>query len=57
MDFGISFTCFIAQQVGSSASGGGDMATNMLQKFWDSAMALEPVEDDDDSHRLVCCHM
>jgi len=36
--------------VGGSAGAGGDMATTMLQKFWDSAMALEPPEEDDDSH-------
>ncbi|CAK9250457.1 unnamed protein product [Sphagnum jensenii] len=34
--------------VGSSAS--GEMASNMLQKFWDSALALEAPETDDDSH-------
>ncbi|KAH9559143.1 hypothetical protein CY35_06G043000 [Sphagnum magellanicum] len=34
--------------VGSSES--GEMASNMLQKFWDSALALEPPETDDDSH-------
>lgn len=36
--------------VGGSGGGGGDNATNMLQKFWDSALALEPAEEDDDSH-------
>jgi CBS domain-containing protein len=36
--------------VGSSES--GEMASNMLQKFWDSALALEPPETDDDSHRF-----
>jgi hypothetical protein len=35
-------------KVGSSES--GEMASNMLQKFWDSALALEPPETDDDSH-------
>uniref|UniRef100_A0A7I4BS01 CBS domain-containing protein n=1 Tax=Physcomitrium patens TaxID=3218 RepID=A0A7I4BS01_PHYPA len=35
---------------GSAAGGGADQATNMLQKFWDSALALEPAEEDDDSH-------
>jgi CBS domain-containing protein len=34
--------------VGSSES--GEMASNMLQKFWDSALALEAPETDDDSH-------
>lgn len=27
------------------------MATTMLQKFWDSALALEPAEDESDSRR------
>jgi CBS domain-containing protein len=36
--------------VGSSG-GGADMASTMMQKFWDSALTLEPPEDDDDSHR------
>jgi CBS domain-containing protein len=37
--------------VGSAGgSGGADTATNMLQKFWDSALALEPADEDDDSH-------
>ncbi|KAG0561255.1 hypothetical protein M758_9G048500 [Ceratodon purpureus] len=36
--------------VGGTGSGGADTATNMLQKFWDSALALEPADEDDDSH-------
>jgi predicted transcriptional regulator len=36
--------------VGSSES--GEMASNMLQKFWDSTLALEAPETDDDSHRF-----
>ncbi|KAJ7550718.1 hypothetical protein O6H91_07G114300 [Diphasiastrum complanatum] len=37
--------------VGSNgASGAGDMASTMMQKFWDSALALEPPEDEDDTH-------
>ena len=27
------------------------MTSSMMQKFWDSALALEPTEDYDDSHR------
>ncbi|KAK9096055.1 hypothetical protein Sjap_021552 [Stephania japonica] len=27
-----------------------DMASNMMQKFWDSALALEPPDDDFDTH-------
>eukprot|EP00249_Psilotum_nudum_P017780 c26485_g1_i1 orf=429-2114(+) len=33
-----------------STGGGSDTASTMLQKFWDSALALEPPEDDDDTH-------
>jgi len=43
-------------KVGGSGGGGADTATNMLQKFWDSALALEPADEDDDSHRLLSLH-
>lgn len=33
------------------------MATTMLQKFWDSALALEPAEDESDSRRQACPHI
>ncbi|CAM6092270.1 unnamed protein product [Calypogeia fissa] len=37
--------------VGSNQNGGSaDVGGTMLQKFWDSALALEPGEDDDDTH-------
>ncbi|GLJ49298.1 hypothetical protein SUGI_1041940 [Cryptomeria japonica] len=36
--------------VGSSGAVGNDMPNTMMQKFWDSALALEPVDYDDDSH-------
>jgi hypothetical protein len=40
-------------QVGNNQNGGStDVGGTMLQKFWDSALALEP-EDDDDTHRSV----
>jgi hypothetical protein len=26
----------------------------MMQRFWDSAMSIGPLDDDDDSRRLVC---
>jgi hypothetical protein len=42
--------CGSVLKVGSSG-GGADMASTMMQKFWDSALTLEPPEDDDDSHR------
>jgi hypothetical protein len=35
---------------GGGGGGGADQATNMLQKFWDSALALEPADEDEDSH-------
>lgn len=28
-----------------------DMASTMMQKFWDSALALEPPDDECDTHR------
>lgn len=37
-----------------AGSGGQDMATTMLQRFWDSALALEPAKEGDDSHILTC---
>ncbi|XP_015882145.3 CBS domain-containing protein CBSCBSPB1 [Ziziphus jujuba] len=36
--------------VGSSAGVTNEAASSMMQKFWDSAMALGPVEDEEDSH-------
>lgn len=32
---------------------GADVANTMMQKFWDSALNLEPPDDYDDSHRLL----
>lgn len=40
-------------QIGGAGGGGQDKATNMLQKFWDSALALEPAEDESDTRRYV----
>ncbi|KAL3700720.1 hypothetical protein R1sor_018742 [Riccia sorocarpa] len=40
--------------VGSNQnSGAADVGGTMLQKFWDSALALEPPEDDDDTHSVT----
>ncbi|KAG6554557.1 hypothetical protein Mapa_003936 [Marchantia paleacea] len=40
--------------VGSNTNGGAaDVGGTMLQKFWDSALALEPPEDDDDTHSVT----
>jgi hypothetical protein len=44
-----SFIFLLWIKVGSSES--GEMAAVMLQKFWDSVLALEAPETDDDSHR------
>lgn len=33
-----------------NAEGSGELTSTMLQKFWDSAFALEPAEDEDDTH-------
>lgn len=33
-----------------NAEGSGELTSTMLQKFWDSAFALEPPEDEDDTH-------
>lgn len=35
-----------------SSWGVGNEASTMLQKFWDSAMAIGPLDDDDDSQRF-----
>ncbi|XVF31912.1 hypothetical protein REPUB_Repub17cG0035500 [Reevesia pubescens] len=36
-------------QVGSTSVMNNEAATTMMQKFWDSAMALPPNEDDDET--------
>lgn len=36
---------------GSGAA--NDVANTMMQKFWDSALALEPPDEEFDSQRLV----
>ncbi|XVE54478.1 hypothetical protein DITRI_Ditri03aG0084800 [Diplodiscus trichospermus] len=36
-------------QVGSTSGINNEAATSMMQKFWDSAMALPPIEDDDET--------
>jgi hypothetical protein len=30
-----------------------DVANTIMQRFWDSALALEPPDEEFDSHRLV----
>ncbi|KAH9318326.1 hypothetical protein KI387_020095, partial [Taxus chinensis] len=43
--------------VGGSGAVGNEMASTMMQKFWDSALALDPVDYDDDSHSDVSVRM
>ncbi|KAK7318283.1 hypothetical protein RJT34_02982 [Clitoria ternatea] len=38
-----------ASQVGNNVNFNNEAANSMIQKFWDSAMALSPNDDDDDS--------
>uniref|UniRef100_A0A0D9V9P2 CBS domain-containing protein n=1 Tax=Leersia perrieri TaxID=77586 RepID=A0A0D9V9P2_9ORYZ len=35
--------------VGNSAGAGSEAASTMMQRFWDSAMSIGPLDDDDDS--------
>ncbi|XP_027343168.1 CBS domain-containing protein CBSCBSPB1-like [Abrus precatorius] len=39
-----------ASQVGNIANLNNEAANSVIQKFWDSAMALTPNDDEDDSH-------
>ncbi|XP_029130860.1 CBS domain-containing protein CBSCBSPB1 isoform X2 [Cajanus cajan] len=41
-----------ASQVGNTANFNNEAANSMMQKFWDSAMALTANDEDDDSQRL-----
>ncbi|KAG5041415.1 hypothetical protein JHK85_013891 [Glycine max] len=49
-----------ASQVGNTPNFNNEAANSMIQKFWDSAMALAPNEEDEDSqrkgrlHRFTC---
>lgn len=38
--------------MGNPAGANSEAANNMMQKFWDSAMALTPVDDEEDGRRL-----
>jgi len=40
-------------QVGSSGGLGVEATSSMMQKFWDTAMAIEPLDNDEDSRRLL----
>jgi hypothetical protein len=38
-------------QVGSSGGSGTEATSAMMQRFWDSAMLIGPLDDDNDSRR------
>jgi len=38
------------------ASGANDLANSMMQKFWDSALAMHPAEEFDALMSLECWH-
>ncbi|RWW56531.1 hypothetical protein BHE74_00036745 [Ensete ventricosum] len=42
----------LVRTAGSSSGAGNETASAMMQKFWDSALSLGPLDDDDDSRRL-----
>uniref|UniRef100_A0A9I9E0Q6 CBS domain-containing protein CBSCBSPB5 n=1 Tax=Cucumis melo TaxID=3656 RepID=A0A9I9E0Q6_CUCME len=42
--------------VGNTSGVGNEAASSMMQKFWDSAMALSPNDDDDELHRKGRMH-
>ena len=39
----------------AESNSGADMANTVMQKFWDSALNLDPPDDYDDSQRLSHC--
>lgn len=40
-------------KVEGGAEAVNDMASTMMQKFWDSALALEPADEEFDTHRYL----
>lgn len=40
------------KQIGNSGTFNTEAASTLMQKFWDSAMALSPNGDDEDTRRL-----
>lgn len=40
-----------------SAAGNTEAANAMMQKFWDSAVAMSNVEDDEDTRRYFCLQL
>lgn len=40
-------------KVDGGAEAANDMANSMMQNFWDSALALEPADEEFDTHRHV----
>lgn len=49
MSYLLVFYMFFKVEGGSDTV--NDMASTMMQKFWDSALALEPPDDECDIHR------
>lgn len=45
-------SAFLRHQAGNASGVGNEAASSMMQKFWDSAMALSPNDDDDELRRL-----
>ena len=43
-------------QVGGTAGISTEATNSMMQKFWDSAMALTSNEDEEDARRLFTCN-
>lgn len=38
--------------MGNAAGVNNEAASSLMQKFWDSAMALNPIDDEDETRRL-----
>lgn len=47
------FTCFLKVEGGAGVV--NDVANTMMQKFWDSALALEPSYEEFDTQRCYAC--
>ncbi|PWZ11192.1 CBS domain-containing protein CBSCBSPB5 [Zea mays] len=50
----LPLTCMhavLGSEVGNSGAAGSESTSAMMQRFWDSAMSIGPLDDDDDSTR------
>lgn len=43
---------FVFYQVGGAPGVNSEAANTMMQKFWDSAMASSPIDDEEETRRL-----